>query len=424
MRPNLDLCPRFRAGCLYITDVQCVDENDGTPPVPLQETPLRLSLTVYLLHNLKFADLKSLPGRADWAHPGMTELSAAEKAALRVIQCSLRCALSRRQLRQLSSWFEEEQKWRQALKRRRARIERLERELRHVENMPAMDVDRYAATARYGMRGVEAAVQTIQGAWRSLVRARRRLLQRLERRNRAAAVLQCFFKKYAKLRRKIRCAAAPSHSSCPACTACLVLKLVHISTRVVCLRRLGQQQMQSQGATPKKHSAGDNRRPRDETPWELPSVQVVRAMQAKITSHLEAWRKAGGMQRPRTDEDLQDLSQVRLSILTRSMRKADVGRPACGGEAASTIVLSNLPRCCVRSQLQPEHRLAWMHVRLLTRTIRPNSEPNHGLPSSRRRWPRRAKNLWRARKCGRRPPRVTWRCAAATGWSTLRRTPI
>jgi hypothetical protein len=94
-----------------------------------------------------------------------------------------------------------------------------------------------------------------------------------------------------------------------------MLKLVHISTRVVCLRRLRQQQMQSQGATPKKHPAGDNRRPRDETPWELPSVQVVRAMQAKITAHLEAWRKAGGMQRPRTDEDLQDLSQVRVSIL-------------------------------------------------------------------------------------------------------------
>jgi DNA repair exonuclease SbcCD ATPase subunit len=151
----------------------------------------------------------------------MAEPSEAEKDALRVIQCSIRCAISRGRLRQLSSWFEEEQKWRQTLKRRRARIERLERELRHVENMPALDVDRYAATARYGMRGVEAAVQTIQGAWRSLVRARRRLRQRLERRNRAAAVLQRFFKKYEKLRRKTRCAAALSHPSCPACAACI-----------------------------------------------------------------------------------------------------------------------------------------------------------------------------------------------------------
>ena len=193
-------------------------------------------------------------------------------------------------------------------------------------------------------------MQTIQGAWRSLVRARRRLRQRLERRNRAAAVLQRFFKKYANFRRKTRCAAALSNPSCLACAACIVLKLVHISTRVVCLCRLRQQQMQSQGATPKKHPAGDNRTPRDETPWELPSVQVVRAMQAKITAHLETWRKAGGMQRQRTDEDLQDLSQVRLSMLNRSMLKANVGRSACRGEAASTIVLSNLPRCCVRSQ--------------------------------------------------------------------------
>lgn len=38
--------------------------------------------------------------------------------------------------------------------------------------------------------------------------------------------------------------------------------------------------------------------------------QVVRAMQSKVTAHLEAWKKAGGMQRPRADEELQDLSQV------------------------------------------------------------------------------------------------------------------
>jgi len=76
--------------------------------------------------------------------------------------------------------------------------------LRHVENLPALEVDRYAATARYGMRGVEAAVQTIQGAWRAVVRARRRRTQRSERRDRAARALQAFFKKYPKLRKQ-RC---------------------------------------------------------------------------------------------------------------------------------------------------------------------------------------------------------------------------
>ena len=56
------------------------------------------------------------------------------------------------------------------------------------------------------MRGVEAAVQTIQGAWRSLLRMRRRQRQRRERQNRAAEVLQRFFRKYPRLR-KTRCAA-------------------------------------------------------------------------------------------------------------------------------------------------------------------------------------------------------------------------
>ena len=85
-----------------------------------------------------------------------------EDEALLVIQCAVRCRLSKRELRQLRAWHLEDQKWRLALKRRRQRIERLERELRHVENLPAVDVDRYASTARYGMRGIEAAVQTIQ----------------------------------------------------------------------------------------------------------------------------------------------------------------------------------------------------------------------------------------------------------------------
>jgi len=63
-------------------------------------------------------------------------------------------------------------------------------------------------------------------------------------------------------------------------------------------------------ATPKKRTADDKGRRRDETPWELPSVQVVRTMQAKVTAHLEAWRNAGGQQRARTGEQLDDLAQV------------------------------------------------------------------------------------------------------------------
>ena len=47
----------------------------------------------------------------------------------------------------MRKWWDEDQKWRLTLKRRRQRIERLERQLRHVENLPAVDVDRYVVTA-------------------------------------------------------------------------------------------------------------------------------------------------------------------------------------------------------------------------------------------------------------------------------------
>ena len=61
--------------------------------------------------------------------------------------------------------------------------------------------------------------------------------------------------------------------------------------------------------TPKKCEASDAMRPRDETPWELPSVKVVREMHAKITAHMVAWRISGGLQRPRNERDLQGLSE-------------------------------------------------------------------------------------------------------------------
>ena len=187
-----------------------------------------------------------------------------EGRAIAVIQRALRCGLARRDLRQLRTWFEEDNKWRQVLKRRRKRIEKLERELRHVESLPALEVDRYASTARFGMSGVVAAVMTIQGAWRSVLRARRRRVQRAERQDKAACVLQRFMKKYPKLHKKKK-------------------------------RSQGQ-------PAPAKTSDGKRER---ETPWELPSVQVVRALQARVTAHIEAWR---AVQRVRSEAELQDLA--------------------------------------------------------------------------------------------------------------------
>jgi hypothetical protein len=39
-------------------------------------------------------------------------------------------------------------------------------------------------------------------------------------------------------------------------------------------------------------------------------VQIVRSLQAKVTAHLEAWRSAGGLDRPRVAEELEDQAQV------------------------------------------------------------------------------------------------------------------
>ena len=43
----------------------------------------------------------------------------AEQRALQTIQCSVRCGIAKRELRQLREWWQEDQKWRNALKRRR-----------------------------------------------------------------------------------------------------------------------------------------------------------------------------------------------------------------------------------------------------------------------------------------------------------------
>ena len=41
---------------------------------------------------------------------------------------------------------------------------------------------------------------------------------------------------------------------------------------------------------------------------------MVRALQEKVTAHVEEWKKAGGLQRPRTEEELQDLAQVLFEV--------------------------------------------------------------------------------------------------------------
>ena len=93
-------------------------------------------------------------------------LSAYEESALVKIQSAARGKVAREELKRLEADEKEEREWRIALSKRRERIERLERELQHVEEMPAAAVDTYSQTARYGRNNKDAAARAIQGIFR------------------------------------------------------------------------------------------------------------------------------------------------------------------------------------------------------------------------------------------------------------------
>ena len=96
----------------------------------------------------------------------MTSLLANEEKALVKIQCAARNKTARAERKRLEEERDEERQWRIALDKRRERIERLERELAHVEEMPAAAVDKYSSTARYGRNNKDAAARAIQGVFR------------------------------------------------------------------------------------------------------------------------------------------------------------------------------------------------------------------------------------------------------------------
>jgi len=169
--------------------------------------------------------------------------SLGDDAAATRLQCAGRMFFARRDAKLLRTELEEERRWRQVLGRRRARIERLERELRHVEELPASDIERYTGSARYGLNNKLASARTIQGAWRAVQRARQRRRRLAEAREKAVRKIQGF------LRRR---------------------------------QRTRQQRAKAGDVPPKlqptKHAAA---REDDEAP-ELPSMQRVRELQTQV----------------------------------------------------------------------------------------------------------------------------------------------
>lgn len=183
---------------------------------------------------------------------------------------------ARQEVKLLRSEREEEKRWRQALQRRRARIERLERELRHVEELPASEIERYTSGARYGLKNTHACAMTIQGAWRSVLRARQRRQCIAEAQEKAVRRLQKFFRRQQRLRRKhAKGGEAPRK---------------HTSTKSIAAQRM------------------------DDTAPELPSMQRVRELQAQVTKYLEE-RRRDPLRTKYSEEQLKDFSHRAQSAI-------------------------------------------------------------------------------------------------------------
>jgi len=201
----------------------------------------------------------------------MDGLSLKEERALLVIQSAFRCHEARAERRRLVEDREEEERWRKALARRRERIERLEREINIVEEMAPAAVDKYASTARYGRSNTDAAARTIQGLFRCVVRSKARAKAKTAQADAASRVLQRFFHKAAYRREETKIAGSPG-------------KAKQVLEEKLHLRAV------------------------DDLAAELPSLQRVQELQARVNEHLAERRKKRGISRT-SDDELADLAE-------------------------------------------------------------------------------------------------------------------
>mmetsp|Transcript_46510 Transcript_46510/g.72795 ORF Transcript_46510/g.72795 Transcript_46510/m.72795 type:complete len:235 (+) Transcript_46510:141-845(+) len=178
----------------------------------------------------------------------VASLSEEEAQFLVKIQNAIRIRFAKREFKELKKEFDEEEEWRAALRRRRQRIEKLERELQHVEELQPVDVERFVASSRYGLQNNTSAASCIQGFWRTRVRSRRRAELLKEARDRAARKLQGFYRKWSSRTRK-------------------------------------DKDTKQKGT--KSRTEADKRRPVEDA-VELPSMQRVRELQAKVPPSFRA----------------------------------------------------------------------------------------------------------------------------------------
>jgi len=202
-----------------------------------------------------------------------TDEPARSKAAT-AIQNAYRCKVAKQELAFLKDDYAEEMKWRQQLRRRRARIEQLERELQHVEELPSSEVDKFATTSRFGLRNHDAAVRTIQGAWRTKGRREQRVELRAEKRKEAAKAIQQFFRRRKEERRKRTQYKASA-----------VSRSIEVGRREV-----------------------------DGGEFELLSIQRVKELQQKVTTYLESKREERSFAVP-SEEQVGELQQRAKSAI-------------------------------------------------------------------------------------------------------------
>mmetsp|Transcript_41817 Transcript_41817/g.104571 ORF Transcript_41817/g.104571 Transcript_41817/m.104571 type:complete len:304 (+) Transcript_41817:232-1143(+) len=205
----------------------------------------------------------------------MTSLLASEEAALVSIQCAARGKMARQERKRLEADREEEKVWRLSLSRRRERIERLERELHLVEEMPAAQVDHYASTARYGRSNTNAAARTIQGIFRFVIRVKQRKLAKDKKRDAAARVLQRMFRN-----QQVASEDKP--------------------------KKKGDKEKSPSEAKEEKDAAA--RRAADDMAGELPSVARVAELQALVVKRLEERKRERGFARTQ-DSELRELAE-------------------------------------------------------------------------------------------------------------------
>eukprot|EP00282_Hemiselmis_andersenii_P003277 CAMPEP_0114133788 /NCGR_PEP_ID=MMETSP0043_2-20121206/13817_1 /TAXON_ID=464988 /ORGANISM="Hemiselmis andersenii, Strain CCMP644" /LENGTH=281 /DNA_ID=CAMNT_0001227397 /DNA_START=44 /DNA_END=889 /DNA_ORIENTATION=- len=183
--------------------------------------------------------------------------------------------MARQERKRLEGEREEERVWRLSLSRRRERIERLERELHLVEEMPAAQVDHYASTARYGRSNTNAAARTIQGIFRFVIRVKQRKLAKEKKREAAAKVLQRMFRNH-----QVASEEKPSRGK------------------------------EKESPTKAKQLEKDEaaKRAADDMASELPSVARVAELQAIVVKRLEERKKERGFARTQ-DSELRELAE-------------------------------------------------------------------------------------------------------------------